>query len=213
MKIYVSGGAKNGKSTLAQNLAVLCSKYEDMAISSIGVPDDVGPRAQELPLYYVATMIPTDEEDRIRIMRHREDRSGLGFKTVERPKDLSRIVTPDGGHNCGYGDSNCDPHGVYLIDSVTALLSNVMFPPHEDFNPHAAEEVKKDLAAFLSKVDHAIFVSDYIYADAGKKTDAEDYTDTYMRGLAYIDRSIAKLCDELIEVSSGIAIHHGEGTA
>ena len=43
MTIFLSGGAKNGKSTLAQELAVKLS--------------GAGKR------YYVATMIPTDEED------------------------------------------------------------------------------------------------------------------------------------------------------
>ena len=210
MKAYILGGAKNGKSTLAQNLAVLCSKYEGVSLGSTGAPDGDCHRARELPLYYVATMVPTDDEDRARISRHREERAGLGFTTVERAKDLSGILEPDG---------DCSPHGVYLVDSVTALLSNVMFPPNAAFNPNAAEAVKKDLEIFLSKVDHAIFVSDYIYADpiaisgrteesnghAAVESDAEDYTGTYIMGLANIDRKIARLCDQLIEVSAGIA--------
>lgn len=53
MTIFLSGGAKNGKSTLAQELAVKLS--------------GAGKR------YYVATMIPTDEEDLARIRRHVAD--------------------------------------------------------------------------------------------------------------------------------------------
>lgn len=49
MNIFISGGCKNGKSYHAQELA------RDMA------------RENSLPLYYLATMIPTDEEDRARI--------------------------------------------------------------------------------------------------------------------------------------------------
>ena len=63
MTIFLSGGAKNGKSTLAQELAVKLS--------------GAGKR------YYVATMIPTDEEDLARIRRHIADRDGLGFETIE----------------------------------------------------------------------------------------------------------------------------------
>ena len=54
MKILISGGAKNGKSTLAQEAAVRLA--------------DGG------PLYYVATMIPSDAEDRERIRKHIENR-------------------------------------------------------------------------------------------------------------------------------------------
>ena len=49
MNVFISGGAKNGKSTYAQTLAY------DMA------------KEQKCPLYYVATMIPHDDEDRARI--------------------------------------------------------------------------------------------------------------------------------------------------
>ena len=48
MNIFISGGCKNGKSYHAQELA------RDMASE------------QNVPLYYIATMIPTDEEDQER---------------------------------------------------------------------------------------------------------------------------------------------------
>ena len=63
MTYFISGGAKNGKSTLAQDLSVALAK---------------GGR-----LYYVATMISTGAEDDDRIRRHISDRAGLGFETVE----------------------------------------------------------------------------------------------------------------------------------
>ena len=63
MLIFLSGGAKNGKSTLAQDLSVsLCNNKK---------------------LYYLATMIPTDSEDDARIARHIAERDGMGFVTVE----------------------------------------------------------------------------------------------------------------------------------
>lgn len=63
MTCLISGGAKNGKSSLAQDLAV--------ALSGDG------------KRYYVATMIPVDAEDHERIRRHVADRAGLGFETIE----------------------------------------------------------------------------------------------------------------------------------
>ena len=195
MKIYISGGAKNGKSTIAQNEAVRLAAEK------------------AVPLYYVATMVPSDDEDIARIERHRKEREGLGFETRERGKDISGLL------------GSCEEaEGVFLLDSVTALLANAMFPPNASegepwFKPNAAEEVAEDLEAFLSKVENAILVSDYIFADDGMddgadlenmraEDDAVDYSGTYMRGLAYIDRRISGLCDELWEVSAGIAVKH-----
>ena len=63
MTVFLSGGCKNGKSTLAEQIAVHLSRPGR--------------------LYYLATMIPHDEEDRARIARHVESRAGLGFQTVE----------------------------------------------------------------------------------------------------------------------------------
>ena len=63
MIVLITGGAKNGKSSLAQNLAVKLAEG--------------GKR------YYIATMIPSDQEDRERIRRHIADRDGMGFETVE----------------------------------------------------------------------------------------------------------------------------------
>ncbi len=65
MRIFISGGAKNGKSFLAQRIA-----------SSL---------AGGGPLYYVATMDACDDEDRARIKRHIAERDGWGFETLECP--------------------------------------------------------------------------------------------------------------------------------
>ena len=63
MTCFISGGAKNGKSSLAQNLAV--------ALSEGGKH------------HFVATMISSGAEDDDRIRRHIADREGMGFETVE----------------------------------------------------------------------------------------------------------------------------------
>ena len=68
MRVFLSGGAKNGKSGYAQHLAVQL--------------------AQGGKHYYVATMIPVDEEDRERIRHHIADRAGMGFETIECGTDI-----------------------------------------------------------------------------------------------------------------------------
>ncbi len=168
MNVFISGGAKNGKSDFAQNLAVKMA------------------REAERPLYYVATMIPHDDEDRERIERHQWNRNGLGFRTIEAGKNLSQALT--------------DPEGVYLIDSVTALLSNEMFREDGSMYHSAPRKITAELRELCHTFDSLIFVSDYMYSDA---IDYSDTVEAYRKGLADIDRMLAQECDAAIEMFYG----------
>lgn len=68
MNYFLSGGAKNGKSSLAQQ--IVC--------------------AQGGPHYYLATMIPHDDEDWLRIRRHLETARDWAF----RPSNAERTFSP-----------------------------------------------------------------------------------------------------------------------
>ena len=176
MTAFLSGGCKHGKSTLAEQTAVYLSRPGQ--------------------LYYLATMIPHDEEDRSRIARHVASRSGLGFQTIE----------------CGLGLEaalqDADVEGTYLLDSVTALLSNEMFRPDDSIDLTAPERVARELTALARRMKSMVFVSDYIYSDA---MIYGDLTEQYRRGLAHIDRSLAAVCDAVAEVSfGGRIVYKGE---
>ena len=173
MTYFISGGAKNGKSTLAQNIAVaLGGKH-----------------------YYVATMISTGTEDDDRIRRHIADRAGMGFETVECFRNIMDCLNT----------ANCD--GVFLVDSVTALIQNTLFPVEKNYEMdlEAADRCADELVEFAHAVHHAVFVSDYIYSDAEKYSES---TEMYRKCLADIDCRLAKVCDTVIEVSAGQPIIH-----
>ena len=177
MNIFISGGCKNGKSYRAQELA------RDMAARG------------SLPLYYLATMIPHDDEDLARIRRHLNEREGWGFETVEQGTDIcatldSRTVS---GQPVKRG-------GVFLLESVTALLSNEMFRADGTVDFDAGERLAAELAQFAAQTGHTVFVSDYLYSDAFA---FDDFTDHYRKALARCDRTLAKCCDRVIEVSYG----------
>ena len=72
MRIFISGGCKNGKSYYAQHLA----KQQQ----------------NNNPLYYVATMKSSDKEDDERIARHIGEREGWGFTTIEQYHDIENIL-------------------------------------------------------------------------------------------------------------------------
>lgn len=178
MIVFITGGAKNGKSSYAQELAVQLAAG--------------GKR------YYIATMIPVDEEDRERIRRHIADREGMGFETVECGRNLLSCL------------DRVDRHGSFLLDSATALLMNELFlPPDWRMDMEAGERCGDDIVTFARSVDNIVIVSDYIYSDAIRY---DETTETYRRLLAGIDRKIAGVSDVVLELSAGNRIvHKGEG--
>ena len=167
VNILISGGCKNGKSYFAQHLA----------------KQQAGEHA---PLYYVATMLPADEEDQARVRRHQAERDGWGFTTLERSNRI--------------GTLEADFSGSFLLDSVTALLSNEMFGRDGTVDEEAYLRVAAELEQLAEKSGNIIFVSDYIYSDAMKY---EELTELYRKGLAWIDRTLAQKCDAVIEVAYG----------
>ena len=183
MNILISGGAKNGKSHYAQQTA--------QTLAAGG------------PLYYIATMIPRDEEDRARIARHLQERDGWGFTTIEQGKSIQSLI----------GREDVDLAGSFLLDSVTAVLENEMFPVAmkdgqavflgEDMD--APERVRTELVAFARAVREAggsvVFVSDSIYGDACGYSES---TERYRKALAEADRALALVCDKVTEVTCGI---------
>lgn len=175
MTVFISGGAKCGKSSFAQDLTV--------ALAGGG------------KRYYVATMIPTGEEDFDRIRRHISDRDGMGFETVECFKDIMDVAKP---------------HGAFLVDSVTSLVQNSLFPVEKNYEMdlNGANRCADALIQFAHTVRHAVFVSDYIYSDVEAFSES---TEMYRKCLADIDRRLAAVCDTVVEVSAGqLIIHKGD---
>jgi adenosylcobinamide kinase/adenosylcobinamide-phosphate guanylyltransferase len=174
VRIFISGGCKNGKSRYAQRLA----------------------KAQETDsLYYIATMKPVDSEDRQRIERHRRERDGLGFTTVEQPNNIENVL------------SKCGKSGSFLLDSLTALLANEMFMSRGGVNERAHEKIIRALSEITSNVKNIVIVSDYIYSDAFLY---DALTERYRKSLAEIDRAAANYCDVVLEASyANLIVHKG----
>ena len=141
-----------------------------------------------VPLYYLATMIPADDEDRARIKRHLAERDGWGFTTIEQGRNI-----------CGALEKG-EPEGVFLLDSVTALLSNEMFLPSGEADLEAPARVCEELRTFARRTGSTVFVSDFIYSDALRY---DSLTEAYRKGLALCDRALAQVCDQVVEVCYG----------
>jgi len=174
MRIFISGGCKNGKSYYAQNLA----------------------KAQQVrSLYYVAAMKGVDAEDDERIRRHRFDREGWGFTTIEQAVDIEKIL------------DRCDSGGSFLLDSLTALLANEMFPSDGIVNESAAGKITKGLEDVTKNIKDIVIVSDYIYSDAFPY---DPLTEKFRRSLAETDRFSANICDVVLEIAyTNVIVHKG----
>ena len=95
MTIFVLGVRDSGKSALAEKLA-----------QSIG-----GGRK-----YYLATMKVSDEESRERVIRHRRQREGCGFITIEKEYGISETL-----------NLMDDPEdSTVLLECVANLVGNMM---------------------------------------------------------------------------------------
>jgi adenosylcobinamide kinase/adenosylcobinamide-phosphate guanylyltransferase len=178
MKIFISGGCKNGKSYYAQHLAK-CQQNGDTGA-----------------LYYVATMLSADKEDDERIKRHREEREGWGFTTIEQQRNIEIIL------------SKCDCNGSFLLDSLTALLANEMFRTDGSIYTDAYEKIAAGICTILDQIENIVIVSDYIYGDA---LPYDSLTEEYRKSLAVLDRLAAKHCDTVLEVChTQVITHKGE---
>jgi adenosylcobinamide kinase/adenosylcobinamide-phosphate guanylyltransferase len=175
MKIFITGGCKNGKSYYAQQLALAQRKDK---------------------LYYVATMRSADSEDDERIKRHKKERDGLGFITVEQPVNVEEILV------------KIRPDGSIILDSLTALLANEMFLPDGGINGRAAAKISDAVACILANQDNIVIVSDFIYSDAHIY---DELTEKFRKSLAEIDRVAADKCETVLEAAySNIITHKGK---
>lgn len=173
MTVFVTGGCKNGKSTYALRQAAAMSAQ--------------GPR------YYIATLVPGDDEQWKCVQNHRAARCGMGFATLECPTGVANVA--DGR----------DTRGVFLLDSVTALLNNEMFASDGTMDADAPSRVIRDLERFLNSVRHAVVVSDYIYSDGMGYSET---TRAFGRALAEIDSFLAQKCERVVEICGGIPTVH-----
>lgn|SRR5690554_6580883 len=108
----ILGGARSGKSTLAERIAV----------------------ASGMPVTYIATSQPLDEEMRQRIAHHRERRPAH-WQLVEEPLALARVLR-----------EQAEPDRCLLVDCLTLWLTNLLL----DANP---ERLQQERQALLDALD------------------------------------------------------------
>ena len=161
MLTIIIGGSGSGKSAFAERLAA----------------DLPGTRI------YLATMAAGDPESLERIARHRQQRRGLGFETLERPLDLEGAELP--------ADANV------LLEDLSNLLANEMFHSHGGGFP----AVRTGVEHVASFARHLTIVTNEIFSD-GERYEGD--TLRYQEQLAELNRELAEKADLVVEVVCGL---------
>ena len=161
MLTIIIGGSGSGKSAFAERLAA----------------DLPGTRI------YLATMAAGDPESLERIARHRQQRRGLGFETLERPLDLEGAELP--------ADANV------LLEDLSNLLANEMFSPEGG----GMDAVRRGLDALIRRCRNLTVVSNEIFSGG---TEYEGETLAYIQNLALLNRCLAERADLAVEVVCGL---------
>ena len=167
MLILVSGPTGSGKSAFAETLAH---------------------RAPGRRLY-IATMQPQTEDNFRRIERHRRQRAGLGFETVEAPHSLSSIA---GGADC-----------TALLEDVSNLLANVLFETEG-----TAAQVEREIFALAARCRMLVAVTISGLHD----TDYDGETAAYIRALNTLNDALFHAADTVFHLQNGVPVHQkGDG--
>lgn len=169
MMTVVTGGSGSGKSAFAEGIV---TGYGDA------------------PRFYIATMVPFDEESRRRIERHRNMRAEKKFETVECYTDLKKLRFPK--------------DAVVLLECMSNLTANEMFQEN-GAGENTVSAIMEGVCLLRQSVRHLVIVTNEIFSEAASY---EGDTDRYQRYLGEINVRLAHLADTVAEVVYGIPVYH-----
>lgn len=147
---------------------------------------------QQKPYLYVATMIPFDEECHRRIARHRQMRAEKEFDTWECYTGLKKAKA------AGYG--------TVLLECMSNLVANELYQ-EDGAKERCVEEILEGIRCVQRQCKHLIVVSNEIFSD-GILYDKE--TMRYQQYLAKINRELASMANQAVEVVYSIPIRYKE---
>ena len=158
----ILGGARSGKSRFAESLA----------------------RGFEGRKTYIATAEPFDDEMRQRIAKHRDDRAGDGWETVEAPLDPGTAIR--------------QAEGLVLMDCVTVWLGNLV---HHERDLRA--EVSGLSAALQEAQARIILVSNEVgLSIVPENAMARRFRDEQ----GFANQCLAEVADDVFFVAAGLPL-------
>ncbi len=139
--------------------------------------------------YYVATMHRDDSAElALRIDKHRMQRAGYGFETVEQETDI--------------GEIEIKKDSAVLVECLSNLLANEIYQNHR--TPlEAAKVIVADVNKLSGKCALLEIVTNEVFSD-GIQYDPQ--TVGYMEALAVVNCQLAKIAERVTEVVYGIPV-------
>lgn len=165
----ITGGSGSGKSEYAENTAL--SLYK---------------RLNADKLIYIATMTPYGKEAYERVARHRRQRAGKGFETMER--------------YCNIKDINIDKNSVVLLECLSNLTANEVFDRR---NQNASEDIVTGINRLCRNCRAVIAVTNEVFSDGCNYDSTTLY---YIKTLADINRMLILTADSVTELVCGIPV-------
>ena len=180
MITLVIGGAACGKSAYAEALCMQLDQDDDREV----VEGIAAEGCRESRKVYLATMRPFGEEGAARVRKHRAQRAGKGFTTIECYESLANVV-----------DDERVNGSIALLEDLGNVVANELFAEWEE-NTSLAH-----IVAIADRADHLVIVGNEVGAD-GVSYPVE--TVAYQQCLAELTRALAKRCDRVVECCAGI---------
>lgn len=165
MTILITGGSKCGKSRYAEEILAHFTGEK----------------------FYIATMQPYGQDAQEAISRHRKMRSGKGFRTIEKYRDIAEIRLPEG---CGA-----------LLECVGNLCANEMFT--QDGMTLPARKISGDILALSRRIALLVIVTNQVGGDG---FDYPEGTAEFIAEIGRINRNIAEFADCVVECVCGIPL-------
>ena len=175
MILLFTGGSASGKSALAEQACVHAGGH----------------------LLYIATMQPFGEEGRARVRKHRAQRAGKGFHTVECYSWLREPL------QAGAFDD-----ATVLLECLGNLVANVTFGDggqagDRRWCDEAAARLESELDELASRSAHLVVVGNEVGSDGVRyETDTQAYQDLIGR----VSRTLAARADLVVESAAGAPI-------
>ncbi len=146
--------------------------------------------------YYIATMLVFDREAQAKVRKHQRMRMGRGFWTIEQQ------VTIDGAlHKM---EAAYQKESAALLECISNLTANEMFSGKEvKGGRETAEKVIHGVERLKEGLKHLVIVTNNVFEDG---IIYDDTTTEYIRAMGSINRKLADMADQVIEVVVGIPI-------
>jgi adenosylcobinamide kinase/adenosylcobinamide-phosphate guanylyltransferase len=163
MKALFIGGIKSGKSKNAEEYALSISSQKP---------------------YYLATTEFFDEEMKIKVAKHKEQRLE-NFETIEEGLNLTQALT------------SLKPNSTVLVECISMWINNMLY--HKKSHQQMIEEIESLNALELNLV--------FVINDVGQSVVSENrLTREFVELSGTLSQLLASSCDKVFQVTAGIRV-------